>query len=852
MSHTTARTLQWIAIILIVTAIAGGIYHYFNVRAAKINTSPTALNTNGLVGYWTFDGADTPWTSSSAATTLDKSGQGNTGTLTNMSQSASVTPGKIGQTLNFDGTDDYVSATNVGNVNTISYWIKTNNQANGGIELNANQYIDDNAVPEGMVDATVYVDGAVKTLYGSELVVNGDMEANSTWIANSAFDGWSADTAHRGTYSWKVRTLGGYNGYYQSVSTSYGTQYKASGWMYWGSGVSPFIGIGDPATSYIYVSPPNSNIGVWQYNRGYGTSDQTSSMVYMRSNNGAMTSYFDDVSLKQVLIRYPITDTSSWHHVVITTSTAVSASAVKLGKGGTSYLNGSLDDIRMYNRVLSTAEITNLYSLGAAKQNTSPTALNTNGLVGHWTFDGSKVPWTSSTAATATDSSGSGNTGTLTNMSQSTSVTPGKIGQALAFDKIDDSVTIPPSASLNDLGPTTWSVWIKPRSYGKDSNSTIILGKTNNLSSPANSSWLIIQGSGNCITQSLTDTILWQKDTSTGFNYIGRCGVSGTVQYGVWQNYTVTWDGSHNLSGLHIYKNGTEVAYGDSVASAGSLGSDSALSFRIGNDASGNLTFDGGIDDVRIYNRILSASEIAALYTMGTATVNASTNALNASGLVGQWSFDGKQTVWTSSSAATTLDTSGQSNTGTLTNMSQSTSVTPGKLGQALSFNGGNYVNVVSGTGGPFSTIGTGAFTVSAWATNTDTSLDIYRWIISNFNTTGIHFGIASGCSRCIAAYIGNGASQINSSFNMPSDGSWHHIVITRDGSGNGTFYADGVTKGTFSNSGTIANSGAGAETNIGTRPDHSQFWLGKMDDVRIYNRALSADEISALYNASR
>src|SRR3990167_4836188 len=124
MTVTSSRTIQWIVILLILTAIGGGIYHYFNVRAAKINPSPTTLNTSGLVGYWTFDGADTPWTSSTAATTLDKSGNNNTGTLTSMNRATSPTEGKIGQALNFDGSNDYV---NVGvissNFVSMSLWV---------------------------------------------------------------------------------------------------------------------------------------------------------------------------------------------------------------------------------------------------------------------------------------------------------------------------------------------------------------------------------------------------------------------------------------------------------------------------------------------------------------------------------------------------------------------------------------------------------------------------------------------------------------------------------------------------------------------------------------------------------
>src|SRR3989338_7167084 len=81
--------------------------------AATIGVPTNYLSMNtGLVGWWTMDGKDTVWTSATAATTLDKSGQGNTGTLTNMAQATSPTIGKIGQGLQFDGGNDYVDAGN--------------------------------------------------------------------------------------------------------------------------------------------------------------------------------------------------------------------------------------------------------------------------------------------------------------------------------------------------------------------------------------------------------------------------------------------------------------------------------------------------------------------------------------------------------------------------------------------------------------------------------------------------------------------------------------------------------------------------------------------------------------------
>jgi hypothetical protein len=83
---------------------------FFNVANAGTIGKPSNFLTlsTGLVGWWTMDGKDTPWTSATAGTTLDSSGNGNTGTLTSMNRATSPVAGKIGQGLNFDGVDDYI------------------------------------------------------------------------------------------------------------------------------------------------------------------------------------------------------------------------------------------------------------------------------------------------------------------------------------------------------------------------------------------------------------------------------------------------------------------------------------------------------------------------------------------------------------------------------------------------------------------------------------------------------------------------------------------------------------------------------------------------------------------------
>src|SRR4051812_20633288 len=72
-------------------------------HAALLNKSANASLTNGLVGYWTFDGKDVV-----RGVVKDLSGNNNDGNLINIATSTFYTQGKIGQAGLFDGTDDRV------------------------------------------------------------------------------------------------------------------------------------------------------------------------------------------------------------------------------------------------------------------------------------------------------------------------------------------------------------------------------------------------------------------------------------------------------------------------------------------------------------------------------------------------------------------------------------------------------------------------------------------------------------------------------------------------------------------------------------------------------------------------
>ena len=139
------------------------------------------------------------------------------------------------------------------------------------------------------------------------------------------------------------------------------------------------------------------------------------------------------------------------------------------------------------------------------------------------------------------------------------------------------------------------------------------------------------------------------------------------------------------------------------------IGYNSTYHLYVGRDpGAGAEWWNGLIDDVRIYNRALSAGEVQQLYHLGAANVGHSNTVALSSGLVDYWPLDGAVTNWT---ANTTNDISGNANTANLVSMSTTTSPMAGKIGQALKFDGISFVDALSNS----SIQDTTPFTFSAW-----------------------------------------------------------------------------------------------------------------------------------------
>jgi prepilin-type N-terminal cleavage/methylation domain-containing protein len=205
--------------------------------------------------------------------------------------------------------------------------------------------------------------------------------------------------------------------------------------------------------------------------------------------------------------------------------------------------------------------------------------------------------------------------------------------------------------------------------------------------------------------------------------------------------------------------------------------------------------------------------------------------------LVGYWTFD-------EGTGSTTYDWSGNNATGSWQGTLGS-QWTAGRIGPyAGSFNGSNdYIVISSLTGTPAITSGGGAVTIAGWAYLSDTN---FRSMILYGN--GFSFLYNGSCGGTLyAPYFGTGGC-VGSVIPV---GTWAFYALTYNGKGGTGILYEGIGGSISSLSGTypLGTSSIPANPTVyigNSYPNY--YWFGSIDDVRIYNRALSAAEIQALY----
>jgi hypothetical protein len=444
------------------------------------------------------------------------------------------------------------------------------------------------------------------------------------------------------------------------------------------------------------------------------------------------------------------------------------------------------------------------------------------GLVLRLTFD-------EASGTTAIDSSPSARNGTIAGAVR----VPGKVGNALSFNGISDWVTILDGAAGTPLDLTTGmtiEAWVNPASLG--GWNTVVL-KERGL---------------NALSYALYahDGAPEPGGVAAPAGYVRANAADRAVRgpaelpLGTWTHLATTYDGTAQ----RFYIDGVEVA---SRAQTGLIAVGNQP-LRIGGNAAfaGGEFFEGLVDEVHVYNRALTASEIALdMNGVGVPVPPPPPPpAPPAEGLVLALGFD-------EANGTTAVDASPSGRHGSITGAVR----VPGRVGGALSFNGiSDWVTVFDGAAGtPLDA--TAGVTIEAWVNPTalggwDTVVLKERGInalsYSLYANDGSPepggFAVPAGYVRVQGVEPAVRGAEL-----LPLD-TWTHLATTYDGTTQ-RIYVDGVEVASRPQTGPIEAGDGPVRIGGNGAFAGGEFFQGAIDEVRIYSGARTAAQIQADMN---
>ncbi|MEK0335817.1 MAG: LamG domain-containing protein [Nitrosopumilus sp.] len=426
------------------------------------------------------------------------------------------------------------------------------------------------------------------------------------------------------------------------------------------------------------------------------------------------------------------------------------------------------------------------------------------GLVGYWKLDDLKristdgivahYKMNDNSADTDVLDSKDGNIGTAERNTSLLTTVSGKIGRALVFDGTNDQITIPNKSVLELQEHYTVALWVKITG--------IEVGISELITSRTTENHFLLR-------READDTLRFFDWTGNGSENILISDSALTVD--TWYHVMLIRDGTD----LTMYLNNT--AQADTETTSGTI-SYSDATIILGAAAGGANNLAGTMDDIRIYNIALSASERAAVYNSGTGT----------------------ETTELFRDTIVAIDRA-KFNDGTIdgcTNAEGINGINP----DAMSFDGVDD-SIDVGTKGIHDFTTTQRFSISLWAkANADESTD--RLIYRRTGSTG--FIIQTRSDGTYEVLVGNGSSIPSVVINGAQSGKREHLVFTYDGDIvraylNGAY----VNKGTI---GTYVDSNTSLFIGNNTTGTSTSCFPGSLQKIRLYNRTLTSGEASKLH----
>src|ERR1017187_8097872 len=392
-------------------------------------------------------------------------------------------------------------------------------------------------------------------------------------------------------------------------------------------------------------------------------------------------------------------------------------------------------------------------------------------------------------------------------------------GFALHYDGVNGYVQVGHNTNLNAF-PFAVTAWFRTTN-----TANTVSGIVSKYVDASGNGWFLILQSGR---------LRGYYSRSVGNQAMDATSAAVVVD-GFWHHAAMVVDSS----GGKLFLDGVQVGSG---TWAGAAGPTPSLDFLLIGRYSAYNRFLGDIDEVTVWNRALGIAEVNYLKHR---QLNG-----NEDGLVALWHFD-------ENGSTSTADATGHGYNGTLvSNPAWITSSAPlvfnQVAGNALKFDGVNgYVQVAH-----TNDLNSYPFSATAWFRTTNSSsvtVGIYQGIVSKCVdgiANGWSLGLQDGHLRSffyINGSLANKAIDASSPVSV-TDGSWHHAALVVDGSG-GKLFLDGNVVGS---SGWSSPAGAPTTTDpllIGRYSTRAVRFLGNIDEVTVWNRALATNEVSSLKN---
>ena len=314
-----------------------------------------------------------------------------------------------------------------------------------------------------------------------------------------------------------------------------------------------------------------------------------------------------------------------------------------------------------------------------------------------------------------------------------------------------------------------------------------------------------------------------------------------TLNNNAWHHFVITWNLPNSTNNVKVYVNGSLSSTGSQTT--GSWTGNSSRTFQLGHYTNTNTNngFSGMLDQVRVFEKELSSSEVSTLYAETASTVE-SLDPLNVD------TTDTLQVLGDTSCIATyrfendEVDLSGNYNgTGTAIQYAA------GRYGQAASFNGSTSKMQTNAKIMGNKT----SLTLSFWAKNI--SVSDYSTLIGegvDGDTAGYNVAINPNSNQ-IDFFRSAGTSSYvfrDNFYNFGMNGSdWVHAVFTVSPT-QLKYYKNGVNvlTASISNSSTVNSA---YNTSFMWDEKYEREVEGQLDQVRIFNKTLSAAEVTTLYN---